>query len=128
MSLLDADVFGPERRRHAQALPRFLIRNAKQKATDMKGQRLFKPVVQHPETFTYSPPEETFYELMSEFILAGKAYATSLSRTEGASDACAHCASEARFEFHCGGCRRAAERGSNVSGRRPQVQVRACSH
>ena len=66
-----------------QALPRFLIRNAKQKATDMKGQRLFKAVVQHPETFTYSPPEETFYELMSEFILAGKAYATSLSRTEG---------------------------------------------
>lgn len=85
MSLLDADVFGPKKNEGGmlQALPRFLIRNAKQKATDMKGQRLFKPVVQHPETFTYSPPEETFYELMSEFILAGKAYATSLSRTEG---------------------------------------------
>lgn len=85
MSLLDADVFGPKRNEGGmlQALPRFLIRNAKQKATDMKGQRLFKPVVQHPETFTYSPPEETFYQLMSEFILAGKAYATSLSRTEG---------------------------------------------
>jgi ERCC4-related helicase len=85
MSLLDADVFGPKKNEGGmlQALPRFLIRNAKQKATDMKGQRLFKPVVQHPETFTYSPPEETFYELMSEFIMAGKAYATSLSRTEG---------------------------------------------
>ncbi len=85
MSLLDADVFGPKKNEGGmlQALPRFLIRNAKQKATDMKGQRLFKPVVQHPETFTYSPPEETFYELMSEFILAGKAYATSLSRAEG---------------------------------------------
>jgi ERCC4-related helicase len=85
MSLLDADVFGPKKNEGGmlQALPRFLIRNAKQKATDMKGQRLFKPVVQYPETFTYSPPEETFYELMSEFILAGKAYATSLSRTEG---------------------------------------------
>lgn len=85
MSLLDAEVFGPKRNEGGmlQALPRFLIRNAKQKATDMKGQRLFKPVVQHPETFTYSPPEESFYELMSEFILAGKAYATSLSRTEG---------------------------------------------
>jgi len=85
MSLLDAEVFGPKTNEGGmlQALPRFLIRNAKQKATDMKGQRLFKPVVQYPETFTYSPPEETFYELMSEFILAGKAYATSLSRTEG---------------------------------------------
>jgi ERCC4-related helicase len=85
MSLLDADVFGPKKNEGGmlQALPKFLIRNAKQKATDMKGQRLFKPVVQHPETFAYSPPEETFYDLMSEFILAGKAYATSLSRTEG---------------------------------------------
>jgi ERCC4-related helicase len=85
MSLLDADVFGPKKNEGdmLQALPRFLIRNAKQKATDMKGQRLFQPVVQYPETFTYSPPEEAFYELMSEFILAGKAYATSLDRTEG---------------------------------------------
>jgi hypothetical protein len=92
----------------------------------MKGQRLFKPVVQHPETFTYSPPEETFYELMSEFILAGKAYATSLSRTEGASDACAHCASETRFEFHCGGCRRAADAdqrlGAEAASPSPSLQ------
>ena len=85
MSLLDAEQFGPRKNEAGmlQALPRFLIRNAKQKATDMKGQLLFKPVVQHPETFTYSSAEESFYDLMSEFILAGKAYATSLSRTEG---------------------------------------------
>ena len=85
MSLLNSDVFGPKKNEGGmlQALPKYLIRNAKQKATDMKGQLLFKPVIQHPETFTYSPPEEFFYKLMSEFILAGKAYATSLSRTEG---------------------------------------------
>ena len=85
MSLLDVDLFGPKKNETAmfQALPRFLIRNAKQKATDMKGKRLFKPVVQHPETFSYSSAEEAFYELMSEFILAGKAYATSLSKAEG---------------------------------------------
>lgn len=85
MSLLDADQFGPRKNEAGmmQALPRFLIRNAKQRATDMKGQLLFKPVVQHPVTFTYSPAEESFYGLMSDFILAGKAYATSLSRTEG---------------------------------------------
>jgi ERCC4-related helicase len=85
MSLLDSELFGPRMNEGAMlsALPRFLIRNAKQKATDMKGQLLFKPVVQHPETFSYSPAEESFYRLLSEFILAGKAYATSLSRTEG---------------------------------------------
>lgn len=85
MSLLNAEIFGPKKNEVAmlKALPRFLIRNAKQKATDMKGVPLFKPVIQHPETFTYSPPEEAFYRLMSEFILAGKAYATSLNRVEG---------------------------------------------
>ena len=85
LSLLDSETFGPKRNegRMLQALPTFLIRNAKQKATDMKGQRLFKPVVQYPETFTYSQTEEAFYELMSHFILAGKAYATSLSGNEG---------------------------------------------
>ncbi len=85
MSLLDADVFGPNKNEGGmlQALPRFLIRNAKQKATDMRGQRLFESVIQYPETFTYSRPEEEFYELMSKFILDGKAYASSLSRIEG---------------------------------------------
>lgn len=85
MSLLDPQVFGPKRNEGAMlgALPRFLIRNAKQKATDMKGNRLFMPIEQYPETFTYSPEEESFYELMSSFIMAGKAYASSLGKVEG---------------------------------------------
>ena len=85
MSLLNPEVFGPKKNEAAMlnALPRYLIRNAKQKATDMKGQRLFKPVQQYPETFSYTPPEEAFYRLMSEFIVAGKAYATSLGKQEG---------------------------------------------
>ncbi|MFP8778110.1 DEAD/DEAH box helicase [Hydrogenophaga sp. RWCD_12] len=85
MGLLDPQVFGPKRNEGAMlgALPRFLIRNAKQKATDMKGNRLFMPIEQYPETFTYSPEEESFYELMSSFIMAGKAYASSLGKVEG---------------------------------------------
>lgn len=85
MSLLDTEIFGPKKSESAmlEALPRYLIRNAKQKAMDMKGELLFKPVIQHPETFAYSSEEEAFYKLMSEFILAGKAYATSLTKTEG---------------------------------------------
>lgn len=62
-----------------EALPSFLIRNAKQKATDMDGKLLFKPVRQCPETFRYSPEEAIFYELMTSFIQAGKAYANALS-------------------------------------------------
>lgn len=85
MSLVDREVFGPKRNEGAMlsALPRYLIRNAKQKATDMKGNRLFKPIQQFPETFSYTPPEDAFYRLMSEFIVAGKAYASSLNKTEG---------------------------------------------
>lgn len=85
MSLLDTKVFGPKQNEGAmlQALPRFLIRNAKQKATDMQGQLLFKPVQQFPETFFYTSAEEDFYQLMSEFIVTGKAYASSLSKTQG---------------------------------------------
>jgi hypothetical protein len=85
MSLVDRDVFGPRHDETAMlnALPRYLIRNAKQKATDMQGRRLFQPLRQYPETFTYTPAEEAFYRLMSDFIVAGKAYASSLTRTEG---------------------------------------------
>lgn len=85
MSLVDRDVFGPRKNEAdmLSALPRYLIRNAKQKATDMQGKRLFQPLHQYPETFTYTPPEEAFYRLMSDFIMAGKAYASSLTRTEG---------------------------------------------
>lgn len=85
MSLLDADIFGPRKNEATMlaVLPRYLIRNAKQKATDMNGKLLFKPVEQYPETFRYTQQEDAFYTLMSEFIVAGKTYATSLGKQEG---------------------------------------------
>jgi superfamily II DNA or RNA helicase len=80
MGLLDKQ-FSPKRPESLmlEALPSFLIRNAKQKATDMDGKLLFKPVKQYPETFSYSPQEALFYELMTSFIQAGKTYANALS-------------------------------------------------
>ncbi len=80
MGLLDKR-FGPKRPEilMLEALPSFLIRNAKQKATDMEGHFLFQPVLQYPETFSYSPEETHFYELMTSFIQVGKAYANALS-------------------------------------------------
>lgn len=85
MSLVDRDVFAPgkDESEMLAALPQYLIRNAKQKATDMTGNPLFQPLRQFPETFVYTEPEKTFYRLMSEFIVAGKAYASSLNSTEG---------------------------------------------
>ena len=83
MGLLDKQ-FGPKRPENLmlEALPSFLIRNAKQKATDMDGKLLFKPVKQYPETFSYSPQEALFYELMTSFIQAGKTYANALSNKQ----------------------------------------------
>lgn len=80
MGLLD-NQFGPKKSESLmlEALPSFLIRNAKQKATDMDGKLLFKPVKQSPETFQYSPEETLFYEKMTSFIQSGKAYANALS-------------------------------------------------
>lgn len=80
MGLLDKR-FGPKRpeKLMLEALPAFLIRNSKQKATDMAGKRLFQPIRQYPETFSYSSQEALFYELMTSFIQLGKAYANGLS-------------------------------------------------
>ena len=84
MGLLRPDLFGPSRAEHEQ-LPRLkevLIRNFKQKVTDMSGNRLFRPVNNHPETYDYSETERDFYRLLTDFILAGNAYASGLRESE----------------------------------------------
>ena len=84
MSLLDRDTFGPEKNIEQQIkrLPEFLLRNAKQKVVDMSGRLLFQPIQQFPETYHYTNEEEDFYDLMTAFILSGKAYASSLSKAQ----------------------------------------------
>ena len=84
MGLLRPDVFGPHRSEDEQ-LPRLrevLIRNFKNKVTDMKGNRLFQPVNNYPEAYEYSDVEQKFYQLLTRFILDGNAYASGL--TQGA--------------------------------------------
>ena len=83
MGLLQPDLFGPERP-EAEQLPRlrqFLIRNFKNKVTDMDGNRLFQPVNNHPETYEYSEAEREFYQLLTRFILEGNAYASGLTQS-----------------------------------------------
>jgi ERCC4-related helicase len=84
LSLLRPDLFNP-RESLRQQLPRLreaVIRNNKQNVTDLRGVRLFHPPSVTSETYAYSAEEALFYEMLTEFILTGKAYASTL----GASD------------------------------------------
>ena len=85
MSLIDPDVFSPYNNEDEMyhALPNYFIRNNKQNAVDMQGTKLFKPMHQHPYTFTYSEEEQNFYDEMTNFILTGKAYAKECSQSMG---------------------------------------------
>ncbi len=85
MKLLRPDLFDPRKPDHEQIeqLREVLIRNNKGLVTDMQGNKLFKPVRVHPETYSYRPEEEAFYRLLTDFIASGKAYATSLTAREG---------------------------------------------
>ena len=85
MKLLRPDLFDPRQPdpEQIERLPQVLIRNNKRLVTDMEGNRLFQPVTVTPATYDYSPEEEAFYTLMTEFISTGKAYATSLSASQG---------------------------------------------
>lgn len=84
MTLLRPDVFSPNRPEHEQLpmLRQVLIRNFKQNITDMAGNRLFQPVNTHAETYTYTDREREFYQLLTQFILAGNAYASGLQQSE----------------------------------------------
>lgn len=84
LRLLRPDLFNP-RQPLAQQLPHLreaVIRNNKNSVTDLRGTRLFKAPAVTAETYAYSPEEAHFYETLTDFILTGKAYASTL----GASD------------------------------------------
>jgi hypothetical protein len=77
MKLLDDTVFDPKKDTDEQfrQLSNYLIRNNKQHAVDMKGNKLFTDIIQNPGTFTYTEEEREFYDKLTEFIVSGKAYA-----------------------------------------------------
>ena len=80
LSLLRPDIFDPNEN-FIKQLPKLcevMIRNNKQNVTDIKGNQLFFPPIVSSETYEYSPEETEFYEMLTEFILTGKAYASSL--------------------------------------------------
>jgi superfamily II DNA or RNA helicase len=84
LHLLRPDLFNPREplARQLKHMREVVIRNNKNNVTDLKGQRLFQPPAVTSETYTYSVEEARFYGMLTEFILSGKAYASTL----GASD------------------------------------------
>lgn len=82
LKLLRKDLFPDPKlpmERYLPHLNEVVIRNNKYSVTDLAGQRLFREPSVLTETYQYSPEEARFYEMMTDFIATGKAYASSLS-------------------------------------------------
>lgn len=84
LRLLRPDQFSPNRPIDEQLpyLRGVIIRNNKQNVTDMEGNKIFKPVSVSSETYSYTEEEGAFYNLLTEFIASGRAYASNLSSTD----------------------------------------------
>ena len=85
LRLLRPDLFDPKEplERQLPHLHEVMIRNNKQNVTDLKGNLLFyAPVVKNLE-FQFSREEREFYEMLTDFIQSGQAYASSLDPTTG---------------------------------------------
>ncbi len=81
MQLLRPDLFNPERKGVFlfPQLRKAMIRNNKASATDLRGEKLFTDTTVHDREYEYSDEEDAFYRTLSQFIIDGRAYATSAS-------------------------------------------------
>ena len=81
MQLLRPDLFNPERKSVFlfPQLRKAMIRNNKASATDLRGEKLFTDTTVHDREYEYSEEENAFYRTLSQFIIDGRAYATSAS-------------------------------------------------
>jgi len=84
LKLLRPEEFSPQEPLETQIgkLRNVMIRNNKQRVTDMSGASIFTPVIPHQETYTYSPDEAQFYAKLTDFIATGKAYAAGLGQQQ----------------------------------------------
>lgn len=85
LRLLRPDLFDPRKPIEEQLplLRGVMIRNNKHQVTDLKGSRLFQEPIVRSETYSYTAEEDRFYKMLTEFILSGKAYAGTLTQSEG---------------------------------------------
>lgn len=86
LKLLRPDLIDDEKQpleTYLSALRDIMIRNNKQNVTDLTGQLLFYGVSTEVVTYHYSSAETEFYNTLTQFILAGLAYSSSLGSFEG---------------------------------------------
>jgi len=85
LHLLRPDLFDLQKSLHSQLplLSQVMIRNNKSTVTDITGKPLFKTPCVHSDTYSFSRPEGRFYELLTQFIVDGEAYASGLDSTQG---------------------------------------------
>ena len=84
LRLLRPELFDPREdiQNQLHYLRHVMIRNNKQNVTDLRGNRLFQPLQVTSKTFGYSTSESNFYSMLTEFILSGQAYASSLDQND----------------------------------------------
>lgn len=85
MSLVRPDLFDPRRPVEPQLalLPQALVRNNKYHVTNLRGERLFKEPQVKTIPYHYNTEESAFYQMMTEFIASGRAYASGLQGGSG---------------------------------------------
>jgi superfamily II DNA or RNA helicase len=85
MSLVRPDLFDPRKPVESQLtqLPHALIRNNKYHVTNLRGERLFKEPKVTTIAYHYNHAESCFYQMMTQFIGSGRAYATRLDGSQG---------------------------------------------
>lgn len=85
MSLVRPDLFDPRRPVEPQLalLPQALVRNNKYHVTNLRGERLFQEPQVSTIPYHYNPEEAAFYQMMTDFIASGRAYATGLQGDRG---------------------------------------------
>lgn len=85
MSLVRPDLFDPRKPVEPQLslLPQALVRNNKYHVTNLRGERLFKEPEISIIPYHYNSGEAAFYQMMTDFIASGRAYATGLQGDRG---------------------------------------------
>ena len=83
LQLLRPDLFNAKKDISSQYdnIKKVMIRNNKENVTDLNGNKLFKKPKVRSVYYSYSSLEEEFYNMMTDFILSGSAYANTLKLT-----------------------------------------------
>jgi hypothetical protein len=118
MSLVRPDLFDPRRPVEPQLalLPQALVRNNKYHVTNLRGERLFQEPQVSTIPYHYNPEEVAFYQMMTDFIASGRAYATVLQGDRGRTVMLVLIAlAKTRLQFRGGGPQRVTEAPGEVA-------------